>query len=159
MKGSLSRDLLSALTLFAIALSITAAALGVGVYIESERSNRLESVHGLAVTLANMIDGDRLAPYTKRIMEAYDALPEDVRENKNSEAYRAAFRDIHSEYVQEELIPLTQNFLKSNRLANVLLAMRDESGPPGTIVLLVNSTPSKTVYEPGQWDYDPDQSV
>ena len=54
-------------------------------------------------------------------------------------------------------MPLLQDFLYSNNLANVMIVIPDETREPGTVVFLVNSDPAKALHDPGHWDYDAKQ--
>ena len=156
-KRSLSAKMRRTLILFAAVLSVSAFVLGLCVYIRGEINDGLDLVHDLSLTMGNTIDGDRLAPYTQRIMDEYYAVPRELHVDQYSEAYREHFADIHDAYADGELLPLLQNFLYSNNLANVMIVTPDETREPGTIVFLVNSDPSKALHDPGQWDYDAKQ--
>ena len=153
---SLSFRILVIIVFLTIFIALLILFFGVGMYFQTMLDEYRSVTCTYAKTINMMLDDDKMKAKTEQVIDIYDSLPEEVRENPKGEGYKKNF------------VPVLDNDFR--QLQADMRAMQNEIGLSNAFIVALDEENDRMIYLidadprpvsfcfPGTWDeYEPSE--
>ena len=156
MTHGLSFRILVMIVFLTIFIALMILFVGVGMYFQTMLDEYRSVTCTYAKSINMMLDDDKMLAKTEQVIDIYDSLPEEVRENPKGEGYRKNF------------VPVLDNDFR--QLQADMRAMQNEIGLSNAFIVAIDEEKDRMIYLidadprpvsfcfPGTWDeYEPSE--
>ena len=145
IEGKIVRNLLALTAIICLVACITSFYL----YTESvDREYRLQTYH-LATMAALRLDKDEVIQKSNQILDIYDSIPEEERQDATSQAYLDKFDGVIDDSFKAMCVPLLQTQYEGGAVSSYVAALDMDMN---RMIFLIDSDPTEGFCPPGYYD-------